>query len=419
MAELRIDAGALQAAMVTRVSVDADGIAQDLMFNPNTGTFDATLFLTPGAHSLTGRAFSGPSLVGESAAVTAQITTAAVTRVELRILDLTAEAPSIFGPLFASLTFPTTAQAELPVAFAASVVAPNGDPVTYAWTSDCSDAAFGAPDAATTTWTKQAPGSCTISVVATSNGFSVERHFSIAVFPAGTGLGAAEVSGALVTHPQVALFFSQLGCQSFPNSNASCPATIASPATTSFSANVITWGGGNSGALEYTDNCGGSFGSNEQFPDSAFVFWLPPVAGGLCILTVRATNADGVSGSQRLALLVDPGTAPPLPPPPQVFASMDGCFLNNDGPAPDCGGAVAGGTRTMNGQVFLAGGLPGRITVTDSCVGAVPVQAPFFSSVFATWTVPSKPFGTSCTVTLRATTLQGSATNAVAQYTVQ
>jgi hypothetical protein len=420
MAELRLDAGSLQAANVTRVSVDADGVVHDLVLNPFTGTFDASLFLSAGSHTLVGRAFSGLALVGQSAPVTAAITTGDVTRVELRILDLTDGDQDIFGPLFASLTFPTSALEQQAVAFAASVLAPAGDPVTYAWSSDCPDATFSAPSAPATTWVKPTAGSCTVSVTGTSNGFAVARHFLIVVFPAGTGTGAAEVSGAFITHPTINIFFSELGCFRFGglDDNATCTSPIAAPTVTSFNLSVPSWGGGTPGLIDIADSCGGSGSITSRFGDSANGLWLPPAAGGLCILTLRATNGDGVVGTKSMAVLASPGTAPPLPPPPEGFASVSGCFLETSQEGADCGGRTAGSPLFLNAQLAVFAGHPGRITLTDTCVGVVPMQGLFNTFLFQSWNVANATPGTTCKVTLRAATLEGSSLELSGHYQV-
>lgn len=419
VAELRIDPGSLQSDGITRMTVEVDGAAQDLGFNSTTGTFNASLFLPVGAHTLVGRAFSDDDLVGESNPVPVQITTGSVTRVELRVLDLTGGGPRNYGPLFNSLTFPTSVEAQKSASFALSVFAPGGDPVSYQWTSDCTDSTFSTPSAATTGWSKPTAGSCAISVTATSNGFSLSRAFSIVVFPPGSANGAADVTGTFIAAPRVNITFFDLACGVSPGGNESCAATIAAPRVTTLSAFVFDWGGSTPGPFEVSDNCGGSFGIDVTDPDTVDRFWLPPVAGGLCIITVRATSADGVAGVETVALVTLPGTAPPVPRAPIVGAVIDGCALNALGTPASCGAIAAGATRTLSGSVSVSEGHNGLVTLTDSCVGAVPVLVPFFGSLSATWTVPSVPSGTTCTVTLHVTTLEGSSTDAVGVYHVQ
>jgi hypothetical protein len=419
VAEVRIDPGSLQSVDITRMTVEVDGVARDLGLNPSTGTFNSSLFLPVGPHTLVGRAFSSDDLVGESNPVPVQITTASVTRVELRVLDLTGGGPRRYGPLFDSLTFPTSVQAQQSASFVISVFAPGGAPVSYEWTSDCADSVFSTTSAATTAWSKPTAGSCTIQVTATSDGFSLSRAFSIVVFPPGSGDGAADITGTFIAAPQMSMSFSDLACSVSPGSNESCPATVAAPTVALFSVFTFNWGGSTPGPFAVSDNCGGAFGDDVTQPDSLFRFWLPPVAGGLCIITVRATSADGVAGVVTAALVTLPGTAPPVPPAPTVAVAVDGCHLNTVGTQTDCGAVPAGATRTLTGFVQVRGGHAGHITLTDSCVGAVPVLAPSFSSTSASWTVPSVPPGTTCTTTLRATTLEGSSTDAVGVYHVQ
>jgi hypothetical protein len=163
--------------------VESGTQSQDLMLNPATGTFDGTLTLPPGMQILVARAFSNDTLVGQSPPTPVDIQAGTVTVVMIRILDLTPEAPPLYGPIFDALSHPTSAEAGSPVTFMISVVAPAGDPVSYSWTSDCSDSTFSV-QAATTNWSKATKGTCSIRVVATSNGQSVMQSFVIVVFAA-------------------------------------------------------------------------------------------------------------------------------------------------------------------------------------------------------------------------------------------
>src|ERR1044071_1269147 len=129
VAELRIDASPLLASNVTRVTVEAAGQTADLVSNATTGTFDGTLLVPAGSQSFVARAFSDQTLVGQSAPTPAVVQVGAVTRIVIRILDITPDAPPVFGPIFDSLTYPTTVTAGAQTSLAISVVAPAGDPV--------------------------------------------------------------------------------------------------------------------------------------------------------------------------------------------------------------------------------------------------------------------------------------------------
>jgi hypothetical protein len=417
LAEVHIDAGPLLAVGITRLTVAAAGQTQDLVQNPFTGTFDATLILPSGAQSVVASAFSGDTLVGQSRPTTVEVQAGVVTRVLLRILDLTSSAPPVFGPIVDSLSFPTTTEAGASATFALSVVAPAGDPVTYNWTSDCQDATFSAPQAATTGWSKAAQGPCTISVVATSNGFSVSQHFIIVVFPAGSGGGAVTVNGELVTTPSI--FLNMPGCfvaTDFGN-NSSCAVAVASPTTDFYELNVRAWGAlSTPGTLDLSDNCGGRFGTSTQQPQDVTGFWLPPVDGGICLLTARAVNGDGLVATLTVAILVRPGT-PATSQPPHIFAAFNtGCGFSLSATPSTCDPVVGGTQQQMFAGVSWADGTPGSVTITDSCAGAQP--APADSTFLAEgWTVPNQP-GQTCLTTIRATSLQGSSTELAAQYLI-
>jgi hypothetical protein len=413
--ELHVDPRPFLTVPITRVSIEAAGQTQDLAFNPATGTFDGTLFLPAGMQSLVARAFGGAILVGQSQPTPVQVTPGTITRVLLRILDLTGTPGQVYGPIFDSLSFPPTTDAGTTVTFAISVVAPFGDPVTYAWSSDCMDATFTAPSSATTGWSKAAQGTCTITVTATSNGLTVGQSFGIVVFPAGANLGAVDASATFISSPFPFLSLSELGCFVGPNNNGSCPTTIASPAVTSYDANVGSWGGGTPGTLDVSDDCGGRFGVSSRSPGDVNGFWLPPVGGGLCLLTMHAVSGEGLSATVTIAVLTRPGTAAVARPPmPSVFFE-NGCRLDGSAIPPDCGFLQTGSHRTAFGNVNWDDGHPGSLTIRDDCAGPQPdPSAPLFSFASA-WQTPNTP-GATCTTTVRATSLEGITTEVAARY---
>jgi hypothetical protein len=426
LAEVHVNGAQLLATGITRVTLAAAGQTQDLTFNPATGTFDGSLILSSGPQTLVARAFSGDTLVGQSQPTSVDVQSGAVTRVMLRILDLTTNTP-VYGPIVDSLSFPTTTQATAQVTFAISVVAPTGDPVTYSWTSDCADATFSAPGAATTSWSKPTEGTCAITVTATSNGFTVAQSFGIVVFSLGSSSGGVSVNSVFVSAPAMALSFPDVNCSSFPGSNASCTTTIASPSTTGYGVGVSNWGSfSTAGTLELSDNCGGRFGTS--FRQVGFVSgnWLPPVGSGLCIFTARAVNGDGVASTLSAAILVHAGSAPAPTQPPSIFGHFfynSTAFSLGDASSPTNAGQIpVGASVFVDGFVDFRDGLPGTLAITDDCAGAQPdplVQnsfPKFFES--APWSVPDLP-GRTCTVTIQVTNLQGVTGNTVAgQYVI-
>lgn len=416
-AEIRVDPGSLDASSITRVTAEAAGASQDLALNPITGTFDGSLMLPVGTQSLVVRAFSSDTLVGLSQPVSVDVQASVVTRVTVRIFDLTGQTPPAYGPILDSLTFPTTTQVGVPASFAISVIAPAGDPVTYAWSSSCPDSTFSAPGATTTNWSRSAEGACTIIVTATSNGFTIARNFMIVVFSAGPASGAVTVNGVFVGAPSVSFSLNDLGCLVFPGSNASCASTIASPSTTAYDVSVISWGVSSTpGTVELSDDCGGRFGTASQSRDFLSGAWLPPIAGGLCILTARATNGDGIVGVTSAAILVQPGTAATSQP-PHIDASYVflGCALFSTSTV-DCGQVHAGSSLPMSGEVDWLDGLPGSTQVTDDCAGTLPAQTNL-TFLSATWSVPNN-FGANCTTRVSATSLQGAHSEVSARYVI-
>ena len=420
LTEIRIDARSLLDAGITRVTLEAGAQAEDLVLNPATGTYDGTLLLPAGPRSLVARAFAGAALVGASNPSVVDVQSGLVTRVVMRILDLTGSAPPLYGPILDSLVFPATAQAMAPVAFTAAVVAPAGDPVTYAWSSSCADSTFSAPAAATTSWSKAAQGSCTITMLATSNGLSIAQSFQMVVFAAGSASGAIDASALFINAPSLYLAFPATGCFIAPGGNASCAVPTASPSVTSVDVSVTSWGGSTAGAITLSDNCGGRFGTLNTSPDYRSSAWLPPLGAGLCILTASAVSADGIVTTLSAAILVRAGT-PSTAQPPSFYGQMfpgPSCNFDSGSPTPtDCGPIPAGMQMSLFGSIYWADGIPESVTLLDDCNGGLtpPSSLYNFNSV---WSLPSAP-GQICTLTVRATSLQGSTSEASVRYHLQ
>lgn len=418
LTEIRIDADALLAAGITQVTLASGAQSKELVLNPATGTYDGTLILPAGPQSVVARAFAGMTLVGASNPTEVNVEADKVTRVMLRILDLTSSAPPLYGPILDSLVYPATTQAMAPITLTASVVAPVGDPVTYEWSSSCADATFSAPAAATTSWSKAAQGSCTITMLATSNGLSVTQSFQIVVFPAGSGSGAIDTSASFISVPRLSLEIPTAGCLISPSSNASCAGSFASPSVTGYRANVTSWGGSTPGPITVTDNCGGKVGTQYRGSDYRSGHWLPPVGAGVCILTVTAVSGDGLVATLRAALLVRAGTPPASAPLPSITGSLSPgpCSLTTPSPI-DCGAVPAGTTKNIFGNVSWGTGTPGSVTLSNDCNSSLnqPTSAYSFSGP---WILPNLP-GETCTLTIRAVNLQGGMREVSAQYLLQ
>lgn len=419
IAEFHVDTSA-SASDVTSVTLEGAGDIQTLMLNPATGTFDGTVVVSAGPHTIVATAFSDDAQVGRSQPISVEVMAGLVTRVQLRILDTTGDSPPTYGPIINALMFPTTAEADVAVTFTISAIAPAGDPIAYDWSSSCTDSTFSDPHAAVTAWSRPAQGTCSVRVAVTSGGFTIVRSFAIVVFPSGGDAGALDVSGTFVAAPRLALSFADR-CNVVPGGNATCPDPIASPSTTPYLATVVSWGSSAPGTIELSDSCGGQFGTGERSDSSVAGLWLPPVASGVCILTARATNGDGLARTISAAVLVEAGTAPT--PQPPAFRSSGLVVLFPSGIATtftfspanmpnDCGPLPVGSLVAATGSVNWFDGRPGTVTVTDTCA-----QPSFHPSdqfdLNASWEVPSTP-GATCTTTIQATSSQGVTSPALA-----
>ena len=353
-AELRVDL-ATSFSEITRVTIEAAGESHDLVKSSLDLTFGGTIGLPPGMQLLVAHAFAGDQPVGDSNPTPVDIETGALSRVSLFILDRSTGGQPAFGPLFESLTYPMSVAAGSSVTFTASAVSPAHDLVTYGWASSCTDSIFSSPQGAMTSWTRPTTGTCAVTVTASSGGLTAVRDFSIVVFQGGDpGDGAVSVIASFVPAPFVTLALSSersLPCNVSPaERNASCADPVASPDPVFFNASADT--GFGSTPMTMTDDCGGRVGAVFQDAGTLNGAWLPPVAGGLCILTVRAVHRLGSVGILSVAVVALPGT-PASSQPPRISATLTAgsstCTLS---PTPgDCGGLVAGTGAMLLGNI--------------------------------------------------------------------
>lgn len=420
--EVRLITPQAGAFELTRVSLETDtGVSADLTRNPQSGQFAGTVLLPAGMHELTARAFIDAELVGVSNPVPADVQAGGVTLVMIQILDVTGGNQPDFGPILASLSHPTSTTAGAEVLFAASVIDPDGAPVSFDWSDDCGDATFSAPQAAQTGWSKLGPGTCRVTLVASSEGVSITNSFSIVVFQAGANQGAIEVVTEFISAPTPTL---QLAvgnslCITSPFSgDASCPTVFASP---QFASVFVPhqWQNGTPGTATLSDDCGGSVGVTSQDSFSLQANWLPPVEGGVCRLTVRAINGQGVVGELSMAVVVLAGTPRQPAAPPTLFADLfpasgASCSAAGGGPASVCGFTLAGSTQFLQASVFWNDGLPGSVAFTDGCGGvfAGDTGSPGSGFFLREWTAPAANFQL-CPITVTATNLEGQSTSAV------
>jgi hypothetical protein len=145
--------------------------------------------------------------------------------------------------------------------------------------------------------------------------------------------------------------------------------------------------------------------------------WFPPPSGGLCFLTGHATNGDGGVATVTAAVLTHPGTQGTSTVPQidaRLFTSNGLCqFHNTEGAEPTaCLSAGRFGNASLQPTVDWGTGDPGTVRVTADC------GHPSNSGFDYRWEVLGSSGGR-CTVTVRATSLQGVQGVAQAQFTIQ
>jgi hypothetical protein len=226
-----------------------------------------------------------------------------------------------------------------------------------------------------------------------------------------------EVNGVFVAAPELHIELAGVGCSVFPGRSGSCPMTIASPGTTAYAVSALSWGLSDPGTLEVSDNCGGQFASFGRVNNSLSGVWLPPVAGGICILTAHAVNGDALAASLSAAVVVHPGAPQPLAPPPAIVVALNNCVFSSSDPVSpaDCGAFFAGSAVNAFGDYGFGNGFPGSAILTDDCGGGVFAPSFLGFSLFLGWTLPQTP-GTTCTIRLQVTNFQGTSSEAVAHY---
>ena len=164
-----------------------------------------------------------------------------------------------------------------------------------------------------TTWQNPTAGSCLIVVHATASGITAETDFSIEVFDDGSGDGAANVVATFFQAPSIQLSLLGLSCEVLPSSdNASCATPVRAPQLVEFL--VTASSPPTAASLTLSVNCGGDVHTLNNDASHLHGNWLPPVSGGVCILTARAVNSLGGVGLLSAAILALPGTAASPPP---------------------------------------------------------------------------------------------------------
>jgi PKD repeat protein len=241
----------------------------------STGAFVGSLALPAGAQALTATAFAGASAMG-AARADLQVIAGQSADVLLRVRGDQLPARS---PLITSLVASTThALAGQTISVSAAADA-GGDPVAFSWT-DQGCGSFDSPATSSTPWSRSTPGTCRLTVVASSAGG--EDSQSIAV---------------TVTAPRPAPAITSL---TVSTTSAAVGQAVSLTATAD--------AGGDPVHFSWSDrSCGGSF-SSPSAPSTVWVHSTP----GVCTLTVTAKSEGGEDARTVSITVGTPGAAPTL-----------------------------------------------------------------------------------------------------------
>jgi hypothetical protein len=301
MGEVTVRADALtRIEDITRVTLTAQpgGIATDLALNAQG--YVGSLLVEAGPHTFEVRAFAGDRVVASGSA-SANVAADTVTAVQITVLDTTGPAPAPgHSPFLLSLTV-GNAQPGIgdAVELTANVVDPDGDAITYAWTSSCAAGTLTNADKAAATWTATAAGTCTLKLDVAAGGHTLSRAVNITTAP---DTGSIDVTATFVPHPriyQMKAWNLPLECSVQRDAtDASClDLPVAPGQQLTVSANVTSEF---VGVLTFSDNCGGAF-----VGPSNFRRWTAPATPAVCLLT--ATFVDGryhLADSMSIAVAV-------------------------------------------------------------------------------------------------------------------
>lgn len=374
-ASVKIQVGSVHGEAVTRVVVSSASGAESDLTPDFSGGFAGTLLLPAGPDEIVGRAFIDDTLVGESAPVPVVVEAGLVVGASIRLIDLTGGASVPHRPFVVSIGHPLSTIANQTTLLSADAIDPDGDALTYAWSSDCADSVFSDASAPVTEWTNPTQGNCNLALTVSDGGLSAVESFRVVVFAEGADTGAVDIDGVFIGAPDIFLTMnsSSAFCDVNPSSeDGSCIGSMASPEGAGFSA-FVSWGHGEPGTLEIADDCGGRFEIFGQ--DSAFIDgqWTPPVERGVCLVTVRATSPEGPSSAMTAAVLVRDGEAPPPPAPVQIRvdfnASAEYCTANFGETEVFCPSIDLGDFAFIDAEIDWAGQPVGSVDIFETCGG--------------------------------------------------
>lgn len=303
--ELAVETVGPRAVDRVTVEVRPAGAAASLSFDAGRGAWTGLVVAAAGLQSTTVTGYAGPVRVG-SVGVTLPLVEGTSASVQAAVLDTASGWPLASGaPVVTALALsPTALLVGGTLHVAAQAQDPSGSDPAWLWTSSCSGR-FAPASARTSSWTPSAGGSCAVTASATVAGASGSRSGTVMVtLPPGalaieaTFVPAPRISGVALTAGAGTCALDRSGA------DASCrvpirPGEVVAVATTMDAAAGA--------ALEWSDDCGGSFAARDlsRLPAAAFHAWTPPASAAplACTLVPRLT-LEGMSDAFPVAALV-------------------------------------------------------------------------------------------------------------------
>jgi hypothetical protein len=269
-----------------RIDVKPARLQATLAYSPAAGGFVGSLVLPAGAQTVAASAFAGKSVIGGIAA-SILILESKPSSLYLRIID-----PHSRWPLSSRVAITTLAVAPAEtrvgnaVSLSASAAESRGRKVAYLWSSTCAGH-FKSTTSPTTSWRPASPGTCGVTIRASSSGALDSGAATVAVLPQE---GTAEVTGTFLPWPLVsAVGIGTPGgtcwlLRSGPD--ATCRAPVAPGSTVAVEMSVAVGEGATAGLL---DSCGGTVALMAGSPDTGHCTyaWSVPAftQPTVCILT--------------------------------------------------------------------------------------------------------------------------------------
>lgn len=278
---------------VARVTADIQpaGLSnQELAKDAETGTFTATLLVPPGPQTITLKAFNqAGDPLGEGSA-TATVTAGATTGIKINIIDSTPAATRFDLPVFITdLTASKVLVAEgEQMQLKVTAIDKDGDPITYAWSDNCTTTTFGTASTATTTWSNSQQSVCMITVRAEANGTFAEE--TIAVSTVAANSGAIEISGDFIPRPVIQEFAFWRSNYNFcavvrSRDSGLCPQPISLNSSEFMPLLKTTVPPFAPVTETFSDDCGGTW----QFG----FLWRPPARPAICKVTANISTPNG------------------------------------------------------------------------------------------------------------------------------